>query len=132
MTAFSTDLGHVGAVTADRLSALATDLRHVLAIFTHGRSALSSDFGHVSSITADRLAALAADLRHVATILADSHASFTTRFSGLLGRELVRPALDVSGFSPLARDLALPLLIHRGETAPRPFRHDDALLHCLW
>src|SRR5262249_42089445 len=101
MAAFSTDLGHVGAVTADRLPALAADIRHVLAIFAHGRSALPSDFGHMSSITADRFAALAADLRHVATILADGHSSFSTRFTGLLGRELVRPALDMGGFSPL-------------------------------
>jgi hypothetical protein len=130
MAAFTADLGHVGAVTADRLSALTSDLRHVLAIFTHGRSALPSDFGHVSSITADRFAAFAADPRHVATILANGHSTFSTRFSGLLGRELMCPALDVGGFSPLACYLALPLCIHRGETAPRLFRHDAALLIC--
>jgi hypothetical protein len=130
VAAFSADLGHVGAVTADRLSALSADLRHVLTIFAHGRSALPSDFGHVSSITTDRFAAFAADLRHMATILANGHSTFSTRFSGLLGRKLMRPALDVGGFSPLARDLALPLLIHRGESAPRLFRHDTALLIC--
>jgi hypothetical protein len=130
VAAFAPDLCHVSTVAADGLAAFAPDVGHVLAIFADRRSAFASDLCHVSAITADRLASFATDSRHMATILAHCLATFSPRFSGLLGRKLVRPALDVSGFSPLACDLALPLLIHRGETAPRSFRHDDALLIC--
>ena len=124
VTTLTAYLGHVGAVAADGLAAFATDLRHVLAIFTDGRSALSADSRHVRPVAADGFAALAADARHVEPVTADGLSSLTPRFSGLLRRELVSTALDVSGFSPLACDLALPLLRHRGETAPRTFSHD--------
>jgi hypothetical protein len=130
MATLSADLGHVSAVAADGLSALATDLGHVLAILADRRASLPSNFGHVGSVPADRFAAFAADFGHVAAILTDHHPTFPTRLSGLLGRKLMRPALDVSGFSPLACDLALPLVIHRGETAPRLFCHGAASLIC--
>jgi hypothetical protein len=125
--AFATDLGHVRAVAADRLATFATDLGHVLAIFAHCCAALASDLGHVLAVAADCFASFATDPRHVATILANGLTTFSPGFAGLFGRKLVRPALDVGCFSPLARDLALPLLIHRGEAAPRLFRHDALL-----
>jgi hypothetical protein len=130
MASFSADLRHVGPVTADRLPALATNLRHVLAIFADRRSSLPSDLRHVGSVTAHSFAALATNLGHVVAILTHGHSTFSSRVSGLLGRKLVCPPLDVGCFSPLACNLALPLLIHRGESAPRSFIHDDALLIC--
>jgi hypothetical protein len=50
--------------------------------------------------------------------------AFPTSRSSLLCRELVGFAADVGGSSPFACDLALPLLIHRRETALASF-HDD-------
>jgi hypothetical protein len=119
-----TDLGHVGAISTDRLTTFAADLRHVLAIFADGGAALSADTCHMRSITADRLAALATDARHVEPITAHGLSPLAPRFSGLLRRKLVSSTFDVGGFAPFACDLALPLLRHRGETAPRSFRHD--------
>jgi hypothetical protein len=122
--ALSTDLGHVGAIPADGLTTFATDFRHVLAIFADGGSALSPDSRHVRPVATDGFTALASDARHVEPVTADRLSPFAPRFPGLLRRKLVSSTLDVSGFSPLACDLALPLLRHRGETAPRTFRHD--------
>jgi hypothetical protein len=128
MSPLTPDLGHVGSITAHRLATFAADVRHVLAILADRRSPFPSDFCHVSAVTADRLAPFAADSGHVAAILAYPLSSLSSRFSGLIGRKLVCPTLDVGCFAPLACYLALPLVIHRGESAPRPFRHDDALL----
>jgi len=128
MPAFATDFCHVGSVTADRLAAFATDLRHVVTVLADRRSTLPSDFGHVNPVTADRLAAFASDARHVATVLAYDLPTFASRFASLVGRKLMRPSFDVGRLASLACDLALPLLIHRGKSAPRSFRHDDALL----
>src|SRR5260221_1859293 len=127
VTAFATDLGHVSAVAADRLATLPTNVGHVLPIFADGGAAFASDLCHVLAVTADCFASLATDLRHVAAILTDGLTTFSPSLAGLLGRKLVCPALDVGCFSPLACDLALPLLIHRGETAPRLFGHDALL-----
>jgi len=80
--------------------------------------------GHVGAVAADRFAAFATDAGHVHSIAAHCLAPLTTRFSSLLRRKLVSSTLDVGCFSPLAGDLSLPLLRHRGETAPRTFRHD--------
>jgi len=124
MSTLATNFGHVGAVTADRLSTLATDFRHVLAILTDRCTALSTDSGHVRPVTADGFAAFATDARHVKPVSTDGLSPLTPRFAGLLRRELMSAAFDVGGFSPLACDLSLPLLRHRGETAPRTFRHD--------
>ena len=128
MPAFATDLGHVCAVAADRLATFTTDVGHVLPVFADGGAALATDLCHVLAVTADCFASFASDLRHVASILAHSLTTFSPSLAGLLGRKLVRPALDVGCFSPLASDLALPLLIHRGETAPRLFGHDGLLM----
>src|SRR5579859_682583 len=125
------DLGHVSPVAADRLATLATNVGHVLPILTDRRAALPSDLGHVSPVTADGFAALATDPRHVPAILADGHTALSSRFAGLIGRKFVRATLDVSGFPALARDLALPLAIHRGESAPRFLRHDVLLIRPL-
>jgi hypothetical protein len=114
----------MGSVAAHGLTAFAANLRHVLAVFADGCSALSTDPCHVGSIAADGFSALATDACHVHAVSADCLASFAPRFACLLRRKLVSSALDVSGFSPLASDLTLPLLRHRGETAPRTFRHD--------
>jgi hypothetical protein len=124
VSTLSTDLRHVRAVTADGLATFATDFRHVLPIFAHGSSALAADACHVRSITADRFATFATNARHMQPIPADGLAALTSRFSGLLRRKLVSATFDVGCFTPLARDLSLPLLRHRGETAPRTFRHD--------
>jgi len=118
------NLGHVLPVTAHGLAAFAAYLGHVLAIFADGRAAFSADAGHVRSVTADRFAALATNACHVEPVSADGLPTFAPRLSGLLRRKLVSSAFDVGGFSPLAGDLTLPLLRHRGETAPRTFRHD--------
>jgi hypothetical protein len=128
MTAFAADFRHVSAVTADRLAAFAADFGHMLTILADRRATLSPDLGHVLAIAAHCFAALAPDFRHVSAILADGHSTLSTRFAGLLGRKLMRPALHVGCLSPLARDLALPLCIHRGKAAPRFFCHGDALL----
>jgi hypothetical protein len=96
----------------------------MLAIFADGSSAFPADACHVCPIAADGFAALATDARHVQPVSTDCLATLTTRLSGLLRRKLVSSAFDVGGFSPLACDLPLPLLRHRGETAPRSFRHD--------
>jgi hypothetical protein len=128
MAPLAPDLGHMGPVTADRLTSLAPNFGHVLPILTDGRSALPSDLGHVSPVTADGFAALATDLGHVFAILADRLSTLSSRFAGLIGRKFMRPTLDVGGFSTLARDLALPLAIHRGESAPRLFSHDALLI----
>jgi len=128
MPAFATDLGHVVAVAADRLATFTTDVGHVLPVFADGGAALATDLCHVLAVTADCFASFASDLRHVAAILTDGLTTFSPSLAGLLGRKLVRPALDVGCFSPLASDLALPLLIHRGETAPRLFGHDGLLV----
>src|SRR3954467_3643148 len=127
MSAFATDLGHVRAVAADRLATFTTDVGHVLPVFADGGAALAADLGHVLAVTADCFASFASDLRHVASILAHGLTTFSPSLAGLFGRKLVRPALDVSCFSPLTCDFALPLLIHRGETAPRLFGHDGLL-----
>jgi hypothetical protein len=124
VTALTANLGHVRAVPADGLTAFATNLRHVLAIFADRRAAFSADSRHVRPVAADGFAALAANARHVEPVTTDGLSPFAPRFAGLLRRKLVSSTLDVRGFSPLARDLALPLLRHRGETAPRTFRHD--------
>jgi hypothetical protein len=124
VTPFSTNLRHVRAIAAHGLAAFATDLRHVLTIFTHGCSALSADARHVCPISTNRLAAFATNARHVKSVTADGLAALTPRFSSLLRRKLVSSAFDVGCFTPLAGDLPLPLLRHRGETAPRTFRHD--------
>jgi hypothetical protein len=121
---FSTNLRHVRAVTAYGLAPFTADFRHVLAILAHGCSALSADARHVRPISADRFATFAADACHMQPVSADCHATLTTRLSGLLRRKLVSATFDVGCFTPLARDLSLPLLRHRGETAPRTFRHD--------
>ena len=121
VTALSAYLGHVGAVAADGLATFAANIRHMLAIFTDSRPAFAADSRHVRPIAADGFAAFAADARHVEPVTADGLSPFAPRFAGLLRRKLVSSALDVRGFSPLACDLALPLLRHRGETAPRTF-----------
>ncbi len=128
MAPLAPDLGHMGPVTADRLAALAPNFGHVLPILADGRPALPSDLGHVNPVTADGFAALATDLGHVFAILADRLSTLSSRFAGLIGRKFMRPTLDVGGFSTLARDLALPLAIHRGESAPRLFSHDALLI----
>jgi hypothetical protein len=118
------NFGHVGAVTAHGLTPFAADLRHVLAIFADRRSALPADACHVRAIAAHGFATLATDACHVHPVSADGLPPFASRFSSLLRRKLVSPAFDMGGLSPLACDLSLPLLRHRGETAPRTFRHD--------
>lgn len=123
MAAFATDFGHVGAVTADRLSTLATDFRHVLPIFADRGAAFPSDPRHVCSVAADGFAALAPDARHVESVTAYGLSTLASRFASLLRRKLVSTAFDVGGLASLASDLSLPLLRHRGETAPRTFRH---------
>jgi hypothetical protein len=131
MAPLAPDLGHMGPVTADRLTPLASNFGHVLPILADGRSALPSDLGHVSPVAADGFAALATDLGHVFAILGDRLSALSSRFAGLIGRKFVRPTLDVGGFSTLTRDLALPLAIHRGESAPRLFSHDALLIRPL-
>jgi hypothetical protein len=121
---FATNLGHMSAVAAHRLAALATNLCHVLAIFADRRSTFASDLCHVNAVSAHRFSSFATDSCHVAAILADRLATFTPSLSGLLGRKFVCPSLDVGCFSPLASDLTLAFLIHRGESAPRLFIHD--------
>jgi hypothetical protein len=123
VAAFATNLGHVGAVSADRLTTLTTDFRHVLAILAHRGAALPPDPRHVRPVAADGFTALASDARHVESVAAYGLPTFASRFAGLLRRKLVSTTFDVGGFSPLACDLSLPLLRHRGETAPRTFRH---------
>jgi len=120
---FATNFGHVGAVTADRLSTLATDFRHVLAILANRGAAFPADSRHVCPVAADGFAALASDARHVESVTAYGLSTLASRFAGLLRRKLVSSAFDVGGFTSLASDLSLPLLCHRGETAPRTFRH---------
>jgi hypothetical protein len=102
----------------------ATDFRHVLAILADRCTTLPTDSGHVRPVTADGFAAFATDTRHVKPVSADGLPSFTPSFASLLRRELVSATLDVGSFSPLACDCSLPLRSHRGETAPRTFRHD--------
>jgi hypothetical protein len=128
VTALAADFRHVLAVPADGLATFTADFRHVLAIFADRCTTFAPDFRHVNAISADRFASFATDPCHVATILTDRLATLSPCFSGLLGRKFMRPALDVGCFSPLARDLTLPLLIHRGESAPRFFIHDDLLI----
>jgi hypothetical protein len=124
VTALPANLRHVGAIAADGLATFATDLRHVLPVFADSCSAFAADARHVRPVTTDGFAAFAANARHVEPIAADGLSTFASRFASLLRRKLVSSTLDVSGFSPLAGDLSLPLLRHRGETAPRSFRHD--------
>jgi hypothetical protein len=114
----------VGAIAAHRLTSFATDLRHVLTIFADGCTALSTDASHVRAVAADGFASFATDTGHVHAVSADCLPPFATRLSSLLRRKLVSSTFDMGGFSPLAGDLALPLLRHRGETTPRTFRHD--------
>src|SRR5205814_2929014 len=122
----ATDFRHVSSVTADRLAAFATYFGHVVAILADRRSTLSSDLRHMNPVPADRFAAFASDACHVAAVLTHDLPAFASRFARLVRRKLVRSSLDVGCLAPLACDLALPLLIHRGKSAPRSFRHDDA------
>jgi hypothetical protein len=123
VAAFATDFGHVSAVTADRLSTLATNFGHVLAILADRSAAFAPDTRHVRPVATDGFAAFASDAGHVESVAAYGLPTFASRFAGLLRRKLVSTALDMGGFPSLASDLSLPLLRHRGETAPRTFRH---------
>jgi hypothetical protein len=122
--AFAPDFGHVGPVTADRLSTLATDLRHVLSIFADSGAAFATNSCHMSAIAADGFAALASNARHMEPISTDGLTTLASRFSGLLRRKLVSSTFDVGSLTPLARDCALSIRRHRGKTAPRTFSHD--------
>jgi hypothetical protein len=115
----ATNFRHVRAIATDGLASFTTDVRHVLPILTDGSASLASDFCHVRAIAAHGLSAFAPDTRHVRSILADDLPSLSPRFAGLVGRKLVRSTFDVCRLTPLACDLALPLLIHGSEAAPR-------------
>jgi len=123
MTAFAPNLGHVLAIAAHGVAAFASDFGHVLAIFADGRPAFSSDLGHVLAIAAHGLSTFATDLRHVFAIAAHGDAAFSSRFPSFLGSELVGSSTAVSGLSALACNLALPLSIHRSETARGSIQH---------
>jgi hypothetical protein len=127
MAAFPTNLGHVLPVAAHGVPALATNVGHVLPIFADGRPAFSSDLGHVLAVAAHGLSTLAADLRHVAPIAAHGETALSSRLPSFLGSELMGSSTGVGGFSPLACDLALPLSIHRGETARGSIEHGALL-----
>jgi hypothetical protein len=123
----ASDLGHVLAIAADGVSALASDLRHVLPIFADRCPSFASNLGHVLAIAADGFAPLAPDLRHMPPVLTHCASSFASRLAGLLRSKLVRLSLDVGCLAPLAGNLTLLLLIHRGESAPRSLSHDGLL-----
>jgi len=132
MAAFPTNLGHVLAVAAHSVAAFAPNFGHVLPIFADGRPAFSSDLGHVLAVAAHGLSTFAADLRHVVAITAHRDTAFSSGLPSLLGGELMGPSTGVSGFSALACDLALPLSIHRGETARGSIEHGALLRDSAW
>src|SRR5262249_54435209 len=68
LTALAADLGHVVAVLADGLAALAADLGHVVAVLADGLAALATDLCHVPAVPADGLAALAGDVPLLALV----------------------------------------------------------------
>jgi hypothetical protein len=119
VAALASNFRHVRAISAHGLAAFATDVGHVLAILAHRGAAPATDFRHVRAIAADRFASFAANAGHVLPILAHRLAALANRLTCLIGSKLMRSALHVGCLSPLACDLALPLLIHRCEATPR-------------
>jgi hypothetical protein len=65
------------------------------------------------------------------TAFAGGLAAFPSRLAGFFRREFVGGAFRVRGFSPQARNLALPCTVHRGEpSVARPLlRHENLLCH---
>jgi hypothetical protein len=127
LATLSPDLGHVLAIAADRVSPFAADLRHVLSIFADRCPSFASNLGHVLAIAADSFAPLAPDLRHMPPVLTHCASPLASRLAGLLRSKLVRLPFDVGCLAPLAGNLTLLLLIHRGESAPRSLSHDGLL-----
>lgn len=78
---------------------------------------LASNIRHMAAIFADRFAALLADGGHVLAVLAYRFAALATGFAGLFRRKLMGVATFVSRTSTLARNLALPRFVHAGESA---------------
>lgn len=71
----------------------------------------------LAAVGATRLAATRADPRHVAAVLADHFPALAARLACFLRIELVGIAATVGRSPALARDFALSLGIHRGESA---------------
>jgi len=94
LAAFSSYIGHMLAISADRFTAFSADLGHVLAVTADCFTASSANLGHVIPITADRLPA------------------FSPGLPGLIGRKLVGGALLVGSAAALAGDLFLTFRIH--------------------
>lgn len=78
-------------------------------------AALASNVRHMLAILADGFATLAPDPGHVIAVAADGLTAFTSSVAGFVRRKLVSRTFLVGRPTTLACDLALFFLIHRGK-----------------